>query len=204
MTVGERGNRENAQTLSNHLGKVIRLKDDGSIPSSNPFVNKKNARPEIWSWGHRNPQGLAVHPKTGELWLQEHGPRGGDEINVIKKGKNYGWPKYGREYWGPKIGKEKMTGFEQPVYHFTPSIAPSGLMIYYGKSFPNWNGSVFSGAMKMTHINRLYSNSKGQYFEDRILDDWGKRIRNIKLGIDGNVYFATDEGKIYRMRREKA
>ncbi|SMF04950.1 PQQ-dependent sugar dehydrogenase [Pseudobacteriovorax antillogorgiicola] len=202
ITVGDRGERDRAQSLDNHSGKVIRLHRDGKVPKDNPFVGKKGARPEIWSWGHRNPQGLAIHPKTGALWEQEHGPRGGDEINLIKKGVNYGWPKitYGKEYWGPSIGPSKQKGLAQPVHHYTPSIAPSGLEIYQGKAYPKWNGNIFSGAMKLTHINRLVLNGKGAVVkEERLLDDWGERIRNIKQGPDDLLYIAVDSGQILRL-----
>ncbi|MDE0519013.1 MAG: PQQ-dependent sugar dehydrogenase [Bdellovibrionales bacterium] len=179
--------RHLAQKLDNHLGKILRLTDKGKAAKGNPFIPialanskfkisaadrkepksdekkipkryiKKNL-PEIWSFGHRNPQGLFIHPETGQLWEQEHGPRGGDEINLIKKGKNYGWPviTYGREYWGPKIGEgTRKKGMEQPVKYYTPSIAPSGLLIYSGKKFKKWKHHFFSGALVLKHLNRI-------------------------------------------------
>ncbi len=158
VTVGDRANRHMAQKLDNHTGKILRLTDKGKAPKDNPFVSHSGALPETWSYGHRNPQGLFIHRETGQLYAQEHGPRGGDEINLIKKGKNYGWPviTYGKEYWGPKIGEGKVKkGMEQPVYHYTPSIAPSGLLIYSGKKFPHWKNSFFSGALVLRHLNRL-------------------------------------------------
>ena len=201
MSIGDRGERDRAQDLSSHGGKIIRLKADGTVPKDNPFVGRKGARPEIWTLGHRNPQGLAIHPKTGRIWEQEHGPRGGDEINLLKKGGNYGWPKvtYGKEYWGPSIGRKKGRGTIQPLHQFTPSIAPSGLTIYMGKAFPKWNGNVFSGAMKLTHINRQVYKKGKVIKEERLLDSWGQRIRNIKTGPDGFIYFSTDAGEIFRL-----
>lgn len=202
VSLGERGDRDRAQNLRAHGGKVIRLNLDGSIPQDNPFANQKNALPEIWTYGHRNPQGLVYHGATGTLWEQEHGPKGGDEINVIKKGRNYGWPiiTYGREYWGPKIGTTHKKGLAQPIHHFTPSIAPSGLTIYTGSRFPRWRGDLFSGALKLTHINHLKM-GKGRKVvkEYRYLEDWGRRIRNIKAGPDGYLYFSTDHGEIMRL-----
>ena len=202
VTIGDRGYRDRAQELDKHSGKIIRLKLDGSIPTDNPFYNKKGAMKEIWSFGHRNPQGLAFHPKTGELWAQEHGPRGGDEINLVKKGVNYGWPviTYGKEYWGPSIGTTRKKGLAQPVHQFTPSIAPSGLTIYQGKAFPKWQGNLFSGAMKLTHINRLVlGNGNKVVKEERLLDDWGERVRNIRMGPDGLIYFSIDSGKLLKL-----
>ena len=203
MTIGDRGERDRAQQLNNHGGKIIRLKLDGSIPKDNPFYNRKDSKPEIWSYGHRNPQGLTIHPITKELCAQEHGPRGGDEINIVKKGKNYGWPKasYGKEYWGPSIGSKKVQGTVQPLYQFTPSIAPSGLAIYSGTEFPKWEGNIFSGAMKLTHINRLVMKKGKIIQEERLLDKWYQRVRNVKVGPKGHLYFTIDDGALIRLYR---
>ena len=151
--VGDRGVRPTAQDLTNHNGSVMRLSRDGKIPNDNPYINQKNALPEIWSYGHRNPQGMAYDFKNKRLWLIEHGPRGGDEINLILPGRNYGWPviSYGKEYWGPlQVGEgTEREGMEQPVKQYTPSIAPGSLLLYTGQAFPNWQGNLFAGALKL-------------------------------------------------------
>lgn len=202
ITVGDRGMQKLAQDLNTHIGKVIRIKSDGSVPSDNPFVGQKNKRPEIWSYGHRNPQGLFLDQATGELWEQEHGPRGGDEINLIKKGANYGWPltSYGREYYGPKIGTETREGVTNPVHYWVPSIAPSGLMIYKGDKLPKWKGNLFSGALVLTHLNRVvFDSNKKVTKEERLFDDKGMRVRSVIEGPDGWMYFSTDDGRIIRI-----
>lgn len=202
LTVGDRGQRHRAQDLAYHNGKVIRLMDDGSIPKDNPFVGKKSALAEIWTYGHRNPQGIAIHPETGEIWTQEHGPRGGDEINRLKKGANYGWPviTYGKEYWGPSIGEgTKKAGMEQPLHYWVPSIAPCGLSFYSGKIFKAWKGSLFSGALKLQHLNRLSFNGYSLVKEQRLLQDLKMRIRHVKEGPLGNIYVSTDSGMILRL-----
>ena len=202
FSVGDRGKRDRAQDLKTHSGKIIRLNLDGSVPKDNPFVNRKGVKKEIWTYGHRNPQGLTRHPITGQIWEQEHGPRGGDEINLLRKGYNYGWPiiTYGKEYWGPSIGTTHKKGLVQPVYHYTPSIAPSGLAIYAGSKFPAWQGNVFSGALKLTHINRLVLGKTNRVLkEERLLKGMDERIRNIKVALDGLIYFSSDSGKIMRL-----
>ena len=163
MTVGDRGKKKEAQNLGSHLGKFLRLNDEGKAALDNPFIKITAAKPEIWSFGHRNPQGLFIHPETKQLWLQEHGPKGGDEINLIKKGGNYGWPviTYGRSYMSFKIGEgTHKKGMEQPIKYFTPSIAPCGLLIYSGKKFPKWKGDFFSGSLVLTHLNKLKIHDK--------------------------------------------
>ena len=203
FSVGDRGERKAAQSLSAHSGKILRIKPNGEVPLDNPFVGQKNARSEIWSYGHRNPQGLAVHPQTGLLWEQEHGPRGGDEINIIKKGANYGWPviTYGKEYWGPSIGEgEKKEGMEQPIKYFVPSIAPSGLEIYSSNVIKSWKGNVFSGALKLKHLNRLVIKDKKVVKEERLLKSLKQRIREVTQGPDGFLYLSTDSGQILRIR----
>jgi len=203
VTIGDRAKRHFAQKKDNHLGKILRLTDKGKVAKGNPFFSEKGALPEIWSLGHRNPQGLFIHPKTGKLWAQEHGPRGGDEINLIKKGKNYGWPviTHGREYWGPKIGEGFIKkGLEQPIKYYTPSIAPSGLLIYSGKIFKNWEYSFFSGALVLTHLNRLEIKKQKVINEERLLKDLNFRVRHVIEGKDGFIYISVDRGKILRLR----
>jgi len=209
MTMGDRHQRHKAQSLSTHLGKVLRLTDKGKAPQDNPFYKRKNnptepALPEVWSFGHRNPQGLYVHPETGELWEQEHGPKGGDEINLIKKGLNYGWPiiTYGREYWGPRIGEGFVKeGLEQPVKYYIPSIAPCGLLIYSGKKFKRWKGHFFSGALVLEHLNRLKINQKNIVKEEeKLLSSLELRIRDVIEDRVGLIYVSTDDGKILRLQ----
>lgn len=203
--IGDRGERPNAQDLSNHAGTILRLNLDGSIPKDNPFVNAQSVLPEIWSYGHRNPQGLSYDFKNKRLWEIEHGPRGGDEINLIKPGKNYGWPviSYGKEYWGPvDVGESThRKGMEQPVKVYIPSIAPGSLIIYSGNAFPKWKGNLFSGALKLRHINRVVFNVKGEAVkEERLLESLDDRIRALAQSPEGWLYFSTDSGKIYRIR----
>ncbi len=209
MTVGDRHQRHKAQSLNTHLGKVLRLTDEGQAPQDNPFYKKRSnktelALPEVWSFGHRNPQGLYIHPETGELWEQEHGPRGGDEINLIKKGLNYGWPiiTYGKEYWGPRIGEGFVKkGLEQPVKYYVPSIAPCGLLIYSGKKFKKWKGHFFSGALVLTHLNRLKISQKNIVKEEeKLLSSLGLRVREVIEGPKGFIYVSTDDGKILRLQ----
>ena len=205
FTIGERYElRDSSQTLGNHLGKVLRIMDDGGIPSDNPFVGRPGARPEIWSYGHRNPQGLALHPQTGELWESEHGPKGGDELNLVKPGLNYGWPviTYGVEYSGATIGDGIMEkeGMEQPVKYYKPSIGPSGLVIYDGDKFPSWKGDFFTGALALTHLNRLVVADGKVVREERLLADRKWRVRNVCQGPDGYLYLGVDGGMVLRLR----
>lgn len=205
FTMGDRYDlKDSAQTLNNHLGKVMRIFEDGQIPQDNPFVNTKNAKPEIWSFGHRNPQGLTLHPKTNELWLHEHGPKGGDELNLIKPGLNYGWPIicHGIDYDDTPIGDgiTHKEGMEQPNYYYTPSIAPSGMAFYSGDTFKKWNGNLFIGAMALTHLNRLVLENGKVVYEERLLEDFGRRIRVVKQGPDGFIYIGVDGGMILRLR----
>ena len=196
-TIGDRGERDKAQDLSVHNGKILRIGMDGSIPSDNPF--KKSA---VWSYGHRNPQGLTLNRERGEIWVQEHGPRGGDEINIVTKGGNYGWPviTYGREYWGPKIGEgTHKKGMIQPFYQFTPSIAPSGLTFYTGNRLKQWKGVLFSGALKLRHLNALFIKGNKVVKEKRLLVDRNERIRDVIQGPDELLYLSTDSGKILRL-----
>lgn len=201
LSIGDRGYRDRAQMLDYHNGKIIRLNMDGSIPKDNPFINNSKALPEIYSLGHRNPQGLFYDKATKQLWNGEHGPRGGDEVNIVKPGKNYGWPTitYGKEYWGPSIGEgTKKKGIEQPKYYFVPSIAPCDLMIYSGKLFKSLKGNIFQGALKLKHINMLSLNNSSKYNEIRFAQDIG-RVRTIRENSKGEIYFATDSGQLYSL-----
>ena len=203
MTVGERGQRDRAQDLADHNGSVLRLRPEGSIPPDNPFANRSDARDAIWSYGHRNPQGAALHPDTGRMWIHEHGPRGGDEVNIPRPGDNYGWPviTYGREYYGPEIGPDAKPGLQQPVHQWTPSIAPSGMAFYTGDAFPQWQGDLFVGALKFRTLVRLELEGDQVVGETRLLEDAGWRIRDVRQGSDGLLYLLTDSshGKLVRL-----
>lgn len=194
---------DHSQDLGSHVGKVLRLMDDGSIPADNPFIGQSSAMPEIWSLGVRNPQGLAIHPETGEPWLNEHGPQGGDEVNIARAGENYGWPviTYGEEYGGGPIGEgiTHKEGLQQPHYYWVPSIAPSGASFYQGDAFPNWRGNMFGGALALTHINRLVVDGERILHEERLLGDKGWRVRFVEPGPDGYLYFAVDDGMLMRL-----
>jgi len=204
FTVGDRGVRPNAQDLSTHAGKILRLNLDGTVPLDNPFIKTKNALPEIYSYGHRNPQGIFYDKRAKNLYSIEHGPRGGDEINLILKGANYGWPiiSYGKEYWSPShVGEgTHKKGMKQPIKVYIPSIAPSSLLVYSGYRYPEFKGDIFAGALKLTHINRMRFNSKNkEVFEKRMFEYLRERIRHIIQGPDGLIYFSTDSGNIYRV-----
>ena len=192
-----------SQALDSHLGKILRLHDDGSIPDDNPFRDRRGALPEIYAYGVRNPQGMAVHPKTGAIWINEHGPQGGDEINLIRSGVNYGWPviTYGEEYGGGPIGDgiQRQAGLAQPVYYWVPSIAPSGLTFYEGSAFPDWEGSLFSGALALKHVNRLAVEEERVMHEERLLADRDWRVRFVEVDSSGHLYFGVDAGKILRL-----
>lgn len=202
VTLGERFQMKYAQDLSRHWGKVVRINADGSVPDDNPFVGREGARPEIWSYGHRNPQAAALHPDTDELWIVDHGPRGGDEVNVVRKGLNYGWPviNYGRHYTGEEI-PEKREGMEQPLYYWDPSIAPSGMAFYTAGRAPQWRGNLFVGALAGQHLARLVLDGERVTAEERLLTDLNQRIRDVKQGPDGAIYVATDSarGRILRV-----
>ncbi len=204
ITIGERGQRRLAQDLSVNRGQVIRIHTDGRIPKDNPFMGKKGARPEIWSYGHRNPQGAALHPETGRLWVIEHGARGGDEVNVPRAGRNYGWPviAYGRHYSGAKIGVgTHKAGMEQPIYYWDPSIAPCGSTFYVGDKFPKWRGNLLVAALKFRMIARLVLDGEKVVKEERLLKGLGARIRDVEVGPDGYVYVLTHtyNGKLLRL-----
>ena len=200
--VGDRGVRPTAQDLTSHNGAVMRITGDGKVPGDNPFAGRKGALPEIWSYGHRNPQGIAYDPEARRLWVIEHGPRGGDEINLVLPGRNYGWPiiSYGKEYWGPvPVGEgTEREGMEQPVKQYTPSIAPGSLLLYDGKAFPKWRGNLFAGALRGRHLNRIVINAKGETAgEERLLEDLEERIRALAQSPQGWIYFSTDSGKLF-------
>src|SRR5215217_7968124 len=183
--------RDEAQNLANHLGKIVRLRPDGAIPPDNPFVNRQGARPEIWSYGHRNSQGAALHPESGKLWMHEHGPRGGDEINVPEAGKNYGWPVigFGIDYNGARIHEgTRRTGMEQPIQYWVPSIAPSGMAFYSGTAFPDWRGNLFVGALAGKVLVRLELEGEKVTKEERLLTSMGERIRDVREGPDGALW----------------
>jgi glucose/arabinose dehydrogenase len=205
ITMGDRGEMERAQSLDDLAGKIARLHDDGRIPADNPFVSRAGARPEIYSLGNRNVQGAALHPVTGELWSHEHGPQGGDEVNVIRAGRNYGWPviTYGVEYGiGTPIGEgTHKPGMEQPLHVWTPSIAPSGMAFYTGERFPRWRGDLFVGALRGQMLVRLRFDGERQVREERLLQDRLGRIRDVRAGPDGYLYLLTDtrDGVIARL-----
>ena len=205
VTLGEHFKyRDEAQNLGNHLGKLIRIAPDGSVPADNPFVGRADAKPEIWSYGHRNEQGLAINPASGDLWEIEHGPRGGDEVNIIGKAKNYGWPVigYGIDYNGAKIHESTArNGMEQPIKYWVPSIAPSGMTFYTAALFPKWTGSLFAGALAGRMLVRLSLNGNTVTGEERLLPNLNERIRDVRQGPDGALWLLTDNsaGRILRV-----
>ncbi|MGF1732798.1 PQQ-dependent sugar dehydrogenase [Photobacterium kasasachensis] len=202
FSVGDRGDRPNGQDLTTHAGSILRLNMDGTVPTDNPFVSNPNALPEIWSYGHRNPQGLAFDLRNNRLWAIEHGPRGGDEINLIEKGSNYGWPvtSHGKEYWGPlSVGEAtEKAGIVSPRKVYIPSIAPGSLLHYTGEAFPGWQGNLFTGALKLEHINRLSIGKDGDIIsEERLVSPLKERIRALIQSPEGWIYFTTDSGNLY-------
>jgi aldose sugar dehydrogenase len=204
FSVGDRGERDNAQDTSSHSGTILRLRLDGTVPGDNPFV-AGGGLAEIYSFGHRNPQGLIYDQVGDRLWSIEHGPRGGDEINLIVKGANYGWPvvSHGMEYWGPVAVGEgtHKEGMIDPLKVYTPSIAPGSLLLYRGRAFPGWQGNLFAGALKLRHLNRIVLNEQGlPVKEERLLEDLGERIRALAEGPEGWLYLATDSGRLFRLR----
>jgi glucose/arabinose dehydrogenase len=204
VTLGDRNARDLIADLKTDLGKIVRLNPDGTIPGDNPFVGRADAAPELYSLGHRNVQGAAIDPQTGELWTSEHGARGGDEINVPKPGRNYGWDviSYGTEYSGGKIGEgTSKPGLEQPIYYWDPSIAPSGITFYDGDRFPAWRGNLFVAALKFRMLVRLQIEGHRVVSEERLLEGMGDRLRDVVQGPDGFLYLLTDEadGRILRI-----
>ena len=202
ISIGDRGTRDNAQNLKTHAGSIIRLNLDGSIPKDNPFVNDANALPEIYSYGHRNPQGLFYDTNSKKLYSNEHGPRGGDEINIIEKGANYGWPivSQGKEYWNLMYVGEYRSKKEyiDGIKVYIPSIAPSSLISYSGKKYKNLKGNLFSGALKLQHLNQIILDKNDKVIkENRLLEDLHERIRNVIESPNGEIYISTDSGNIY-------
>ncbi len=210
LSTGERSDlvtRPQAQSLESGLGKVIRITTDGKPAKGNPFVSQESARPELYSYGHRNVQGLAFHPVTGDLWENEFGPRGGDELNLIRAGKNYGWPTitYGIEYSGKKVGDviQQKEGLEQPQYYWDPSISPSGMTFYTGSQMPEWKNNLFVGTLSGMHIARLVIDKDNHIIgEERLLEDEKQRFRDVTQGMDGAIYTVTDQGKLYRIGKK--
>ncbi|MCB1775316.1 MAG: PQQ-dependent sugar dehydrogenase [Gammaproteobacteria bacterium] len=206
ITLGDRGDRPRAQALDDHAGSVIRLHDDGSIPTDNPFSGQAGVLPGIYSYGHRNLQGAALHPVTGELWTHEHGPQGGDEVNIPRPGLNYGWPviTYGVEYGiGTSIGEgTAKAGMEQPLHYWVPSIAPSGMAFYTGAAFPAWQGNLFVGGLKFRQLVRLELEGEQVTHEERLFTGELGRIRDVRQGPDGLLYLLTDagNGELIRLR----
>jgi aldose sugar dehydrogenase len=197
LTLGDRGERERAQNPEDHAGSVIRLHDDGRVPKDNPFAGKPGWKPEKFTLGNRNMQGAALHPQTGVLWTHEHGPQGGDEVNIIRPGANYGWPviTYGVNYGiGTKIGEgTAKSGMQQPIHHWVPSIAPSGMAFYTGDKFPRWQGSLFVGALRDRMLVRLQLDGDKVVKEERLLRNALGRIRDVRAGPDGLIYLLTDD-----------
>ncbi|RXK86025.1 PQQ-dependent sugar dehydrogenase [Filimonas effusa] len=209
VTTGERSDlvsRPQAQQLNSALGKVIRITADGKPAPGNPFANNQNARPEIYSYGHRNVQGIAIHPATGDIWETEFGPRGGDELNRIEAGKDYGWPAitYGIEYRGTKVGEgiQQKQGMEQPVYYWDPVISPSGITFYSGKDMPEWNNNLFIACLSGMHICRLVIENNKVVGEERLLSEEYQRFRDLKQGADNALYAITDQGRLYRISKK--
>jgi aldose sugar dehydrogenase len=205
ITLGDRfTERDEAQNTANHLGKTIRINEDGSVPDDNPFAGKDGYAPEIFTMGNRNVQGLAARPGTKQIWAHEHGPRGGDEVNILKPGANYGWPKvtHGIDYSGLPISfKKEAPEFEKSVIHWTPSIAPSGMAFYDGNKFPGWKNNLFVGALAHTHLRRLEIEGDKITHQEELLKDLEERIRDVRAGPDGDIYVLTDqaEGRILRL-----
>jgi glucose/arabinose dehydrogenase len=209
FSTGERSDletRPQAQSLQSGLGKVIRITKDGKPAQGNPFAKDASARPELYSYGHRNVQGLALHPATGDLWGCEFGPRGGDEVNLIKPGKNYGWPviTYGLEYSGKEVEGSitQKAGLEQPVYYWDPSVSPSGMTFYSGNAIPEWKNNLFVGCLSGSHIARLVIKNNKVVGEERLLAGEGMRFRAVTEGKDGALYAITDEGRLYKIEKK--
>jgi glucose/arabinose dehydrogenase len=209
VSSGERSDletRPQAQQLNSGYGKIVRITTDGKPAAGNPFLNNNAAKPEIYSYGHRNPQGLAIHPVTGDLWESEMGPRGGDEINIIRSGVNYGWPAitYGIEYGGQKIsgGATQKEGMEQPIYYWDPVLSPSGMIFYSSDYFPEWKNNLFICGLNSNHIARLVIENNKVTGEERLLADQKQRFRDIAEGNDGALYAITDDGRLYRIGKK--
>jgi len=208
VSLGDRRNyMKEAQNPENHLGSILRLNDDGGVPADNPFAGETKVMGEIFTYGHRNVQGLALQPSTGAVWAHEHGPRGGDEVNLLKSGANYGWPAitYGIDYSGAIISeKSAAPGMEQPVIYWDPSIAPSGMAFYDGDRFPQWKGDLFVGALAHRHLRRLEMDGQKVVGQEALLRDLGERIRDVRSGPDGFIYILTDSARGRLIRLEPA
>lgn len=202
FSIGDRGNRDvNPQDITKDGGKIYRLNDDGSIPKDNPFTNKNGAKKAIYSYGHRNPQGMEINPFTNEIWSHEHGPQGGDEINIIKKGKNYGWPvvSYGINYNGTKFtNKTSAPGMERPIHYWTPSIAPSGMAFINSEKYGNWKGNLLVGSLKFQYLNRCILKGNNVFKEIKILEGLG-RVRSVEQGLDGYIYVGIENLGIIKL-----
>ena len=205
LSMGDRDQRHRAQDLAYHQGKILRLNFDGTVPKDNPWRKVSKAKEEIWSFGHRNPQGLTRNPVSNEIWEAEMGPRGGDEINIIRSKNNYGWPiiTYGREYYGPKIGEKSKIGMEQPLVFWVPSISPSAISFYTGDKMPEWKNNLFVATLSATHLRRLVIENDKVTKQEELFGELGYRWRNIRTGLDGYLYFSTDAGRLGRIVRSK-
>jgi aldose sugar dehydrogenase len=208
VSTGEKSTTENrvqAQQLNSHLGKIVKITTDGKPAAGNPFLNKQGMMPEIFSYGHRNPEGIDINPATGELWEAEFGPRGGDEINIIRAGKNYGWPviTYGIEYSGEKVGEgiQQKAGMEQPVYYWDPVISPSGICFYKGNAIPEWKNNLFVSSLSAQHLDRLIIKNNKVVGEERLLTDKNSRIRDVTY-LNNMLYAISDDGDIYRISKK--
>lgn len=206
FSIGERGKRDlNPQDITRDCGKIYRLKDDGTVPANNPFVNNPAAKPAIYSYGHRNPQGMAIHPITDKIWIHEHGPKGGDEINIIEAGKNYGWPliSYGVNYNGTKFtDKTSAPGMEQPIHYWVPSIAPSGMVFITSDVYPDWKGNLLVGSLKFQYLDRCTLDGKKVTSEEKLLDGLG-RVRSVEQGPDGYIYVGIENLGIVKIIPKK-
>ena len=206
FSIGERGERDvNPQDITRDGGKIYRLNDDGSIPSDNPFVGTENAKTAIYSYGHRNPQGMAIHPSTGAIWINEHGPKGGDEINIVEKGKNFGWPviSYGINYSGtPFTDITEKEGMEQPIFYWVPSIAPSGMAFVTSNIYPEWKGNILVGSLKFAYLERLELKNNKVVKREKLLEGLG-RVRNVIQGPDGYIYVAIEKKGIVKIVPKK-
>ena len=201
---GDRGKRDDfPQKLDNTNGKIHRLNDDGSIPADNPFVGQAGVTESIYSYGHRNPQGLAIHPQTGLIWEHEHGPKGGDEINIIEKGKNYCWPviSYGINYSGTTFTDiTEKEGMEQPIHYYVPSIAPCGMTFLDSDIYPEWKNNLFIGSLSFRYLERVQLLGDKVVYQEKLLDELNSRVRNVKVGPDGYLYVAVEEpGRILKI-----
>lgn len=201
MTIGDRGERKYAQNLMFHNGSILRLTLEGKPAPGNPFLENKKVLPEIFSYGHRNPQGIDLDPVSGQIYSCEFGPRGGDELNLIKAGKNYGWPiiTYGNEYWGPSIGSTHKEGMEQPLAYWVPSISPSGMVFYTGDKIKKWKNNLFLANLSSKHLRRLVIKNNKVTHQEKLFRSLDERVRQVRNGKDGHLYFSTDSGKVFRI-----